>query len=145
MRDAKFRAKEIDTGEWLIGGYLHQTDFYGDECDKHFIIDGTTTRDYDIGRSYRVDPATLGQYTGLKDKNGKEIFEGDIVISVGVRLNGELTKFTGYVKWENYGLSYELYKETTTGFITEGLSRGGNYEVIGNTYDNPELLGEKDD
>ena len=82
MREIKFRGKHIDNGEWVYGGIVHQTDCYGNEVDKYFIIDGTTTQDYDIGFEYQVIPETVGQFTGQLDRTKKEyvkIYENDIV------------------------------------------------------------------
>lgn len=72
MREVLFRGKQMHDNEWIYGGALHQTDCYGMEVDRWFIIDGTDTNDYDIGYPIRVIPKTIGQYTGLKDKNGKK-------------------------------------------------------------------------
>ncbi len=82
-----------------------------------------------------IEGETLGQYTGLKDKNGKEIYEGDIVQWAGIKME---------IFWgEDIGIGYGFcwrpcgdnsdYHESMTGFIDE-------YEVIGNIYDNPDLL-----
>lgn len=74
-----FRAKRLDNGEWIQGGILHQTDFYGSEVDRYYIIDGESTNDYDIGDAYRVDPATISECIFWKDRYDTMIFENDIV------------------------------------------------------------------
>lgn len=79
MREILFRGKRKDNNEWVYGGIVHQTDFYGDKCDRWFIIDGTDTQDYDIGYEYEVISKTVSEWTGLYDKNNVRIFEGDIV------------------------------------------------------------------
>lgn len=133
MREILFRGKSIITNEWVYGGIVHQTDFYGDIVDRYYIIDGTDTRDYDIGYSERVIPETVGQYTGLTDKNGKKIFEGDIILYDGTSKQE--------VIWDEYewNLSgfYNLFMDNPTSAFSEGTSK---MEIIGNIYDNPELL-----
>lgn len=143
MRKIKFRGKEIDTKEWVYGGVVHQTDYYGNKCDKYFIIDGESTYDYEMGENQLVDGNTVGQFTGLRDKNGKEIYEGDIV-----EFEYKSTHSKGIAKIE-----YALYKWKYNGcYYNQNIAVWLDicdtdvvFEVIGNIWDNPELLrGEKD-
>ena len=124
MREILFRGKRIDNGEWIYGNYC-----YAELIDKSGYEDLIIEQPAD-GETRRVIPETVGQYTGLKDKNGKRIFEGDIckhrsnysgnaVISVVTYTDGHFLALVG----ENSGFE-----------LSEKL------EVIGNIYDNPNLL-----
>ena len=147
MRDILFKAKRIDNGEWVQGGILHQTDYYGDKVDKYFIIDGTCTVDYDIGEAFEVDENTVCQYTGLTDKNGNKIWENDIVELYDTNNN---YKWKAIVKFGNpnatYNWGYQLhpigqYKVNTDILLWVEMEDTGTIcEVIGNVFDNPELL-----
>lgn len=125
MREILFRGKRIDNGEWAYGDYWHLPE-------KNFYC----ISDEEFNR--KVDPETVGQYTGLTDKNGKKIFEGDIVV---VPLSGKPTK--GIV---------EYFKTDICGFVVITQPQYSNYvlqknyayEVIGNIHDNPDLLGGDD-
>ena len=118
MRPIKFRGKSIETGKW-VEGYLFCS------WDKAFILWGTTAG---IPNMVKVDSATVGQYTGLKDKNGKEIWEGDVIKDTG----GCAPKI-GAVIYENgefRGLYNFPKQDNVCGFC----------EIIGNIHDNPEPL-----
>lgn len=77
MREFLFRGKAKDNSEWIEGGIVHQTDFYGKKFSKYFIIDGTDTQDYDIGENTEVIPETVCQYTGFNDKTKWEQLSED--------------------------------------------------------------------
>lgn len=130
MRQILFRGKTIDSGRW-IKGYLVQGQWYYDDSPMTVIIptDITFYPRCEISGYEDVDPETVGQWTGLVDKNDKKIFEGDIVECWGRRVS----------------VIYDIdYAEFEFDDIIE-LSLCVDYkecEVIGNKWDNPELLEE---
>lgn len=122
MRPIKFRGKSIETGKW-VEGYLADiiTGVTGFE-DRAIIVPSGTAL------AIAVDLSTVGQYTGLKDKNGKEIWEGDVIKDTG----GCAPKI-GAVIYKNgeFGGLYDFPKQDNVcGFC----------EIIGNIHDNLELL-----
>lgn len=151
MREILFRGKRIDNGEWVEGHY-HYSNWYLPPSMK--IVD-TTYHILPIGHgdSHKVDPQTVGQFTGLTDKNGKRIFEGDIVKAVIVRdlgggtENREETGIIGYDKIGMIGLiakyagTIPVWSDFFQELTLSGCINDFWFEVIGNIHDNLELLG----
>lgn len=143
MREYKFRGKRIDNNEWVYGSLLI------DEIQKSFYI-----TDNKEGRAYKVKPETIGQYTGLHDKNGKDIFEGDIVTGADYPFIDEgKQNYIGIVVFyedvAQFGYEYKCVNKDKKG-ISNGINNEfeaneklicEDLEVIGNVTDNPELLG----
>lgn len=126
-REIIFKAKRIDNGEWVEGQYVYITNPLTEDGKpiKHLICNGTNIFN-DL-----IDPDTLCQYTGLTDKDGKKIWENDIV---------ELPDEEGYFTCE--------WEEDAARFVMNGDGLTVNFdnywsyqtEVAGNIFDNPELL-----
>ena len=156
MREILFRGKQEDNGEWVYGAYYHQTEFYGDDCDYHYIISSCDELEDNMMCFDGVIPETVGQYTGLADKNGKKIFEGDIVNAVIVRdLGGgtENRQETGIIAYDKIGMIGLIEKYAGTipvwsDFFQEltlsGCISDFWFEIIGNIHDNPELIESED-
>ena len=136
MREIIFRGKRLDNGEWVYGSFcMDAREQFNGLCG----VDGFI-RLYDKAKgkmqTYEVDRETIGQYTGLKDKDGKRIFEGDICRNTRT---GEIVS----VKWHGTMSGYVWNKRRADGFLFDfgELFRAcDKYEVIGNIHDNPELL-----
>lgn len=124
MRIIKFRGKDIETGEWVYGD-LHVL------CNRPHIHTEQTAYPYAGKRSF-VAPETIGQFTGLYDKNGKEIYEGDILAVQGIDEKLEVRFVRGVFAFLWNG---DLDNEFPTGSPTHEWA-----EVIGNIHDNPELI-----
>lgn len=138
MREILFRGKSMITNEWVYGGIVHKTDFYGDIVDRYYIVDGTDTRDYDIGYAKRVIPETVGQYTGVTDKNGTKIFEGDI-IQDDEKYRQEDEKYI--VAYDESYAMFSLMDIDVSVFCAHFHSCDeATVKIIGNIYDNPELI-----
>lgn len=122
MREILFRAKRIDDGEWLQGHYVRQ---YG--ADMIYLPEGV---DHEQGFDYyHIAPETVGQYTGLTDRNGKKIFEGDIV---------EYKEEYGEIEYHNQEAMFVVCFDTW--LMDFDHCYGKELEIIGNIHDNPELL-----
>src|SRR5690554_2023207 len=144
-REIKFRGKRINNGQWVYGGYHKHTkrqvcpvgdDKLKDEDICHVIVQSGFA-DWNMPKpleAIEVDPKTIGQFTGLKDKSGQEIYEGDVV-KYGDTIHEvvfEQRNNTAY-----FGLTYSPEETRSFGHYQD-LQQ---IEIIGNIYENPELLG----
>jgi uncharacterized phage protein (TIGR01671 family) len=138
MREIKFRGKRVENGAWVYGQYFNvkRQGFYVGI--GHYILPENSVF------ANKVNPKTIGQYTGLKDKNGQEIYEGDIVELTNT-YKGMNTKSIVEIDFIDFTFAGKWAEEySPSGYMYNPL---GSYnfpivtiEVIGNIYENPELL-----
>ena len=145
MREILFRGKRTSNGEW-VEGYLVKGRWYIDESPITAIIplDNTFYPHCEIEGWHEVIPETIGQYTGLTDKNGKRIFEGDIVKTERTLWSGENKKerevFCSVVRYSEKDCSFGLHGKYR--HLTIFRFKGDWNEVIGNIHDHPKLIKE---
>ena len=136
MREILFKAKSLDNGEWVEGSYA-----YVEHLGEHFIL---SSEKVDMGfdicfttSQYRIDENTLCQYTGLTDKNGHAIWENDIIrhedLTNGRYIFREQPMKNSYIKWNKFETRFERNDGGS-------LYYSKKVEVVGNIFDNPELL-----
>ena len=121
MRDILFRGKRTDNGKWVYGLLCRVGDTYAN------------IRRMDTGFLYSVLTNTIGQFTGLTDKNGRKIFEGDIV-----KTSHGGSTYYAKIEWDSGSFWVTNHDIQMPNYISE-VSRT-YLEIIGNIYDNPELL-----
>ena len=140
MREILFRGKRVDNGEWTEG-YLFK------QWNRTFLLWGMTG---DIPNMTEVISKTAGQFTGLTDKNGKKIFEGDIIRAITLDTGTEEIAVVciGNFIDENNGdeyigfyIEFDGIKTTATQLAMKECKN--RIEIIGNIFDNPELLEEE--
>jgi len=128
MREIVFRGKHKASGKWCEGN-LH--------VDKQGVAI-ITPDDTPLGCYGQVDPDTVGQYTGLTDKDGRKVFEGDIV-SAHFDWNDPEAESKAIVEWDNDNFRWVTHQP---GYDPDAITDfdKGLWLVIGNVHDNPELM-----
>ena len=135
MREILFRGKRIDNCEWVYGSFcMDAREQFNGLCG----VDGFI-RLYDKAKgkmqTYEVDRETVGQYTGLNDKHGKRIFEGDILLLDDIK--GIVNYGTGCFCVNLSGQDYLYRSNPAIDIVLNGYP---GLEIIGNIHDNPEML-----
>lgn len=153
-REVKFRGRNPLTKQWEYG-FLITVDLSSEKLSKNLTAIIKENAWYEpsegIGGFKLVEPQTVGQYTGLNDKNGKQIYEGDIVHIVGkTRVTENIKDSQGvfYITVEEGNWGFDFNWEHIKGYAcsthimgcTDNDNRMDNVEVIGNIHDNPELF-----
>jgi uncharacterized phage protein (TIGR01671 family) len=149
MREIKFRGKRIDTGQWVYGHYfkspLTDENSGAKQEDGWFFLTGIERHCIEQDHvSIVIDPDTLGQFTGLKDKNGKEIYEGDIFPCL-YAFDG-CTEHVMVVEWNEKRAAFLPrwdYTKCQQKAVQKTMNDLPSLEIIGNIYENPELSTEK--
>ena len=135
-REILFRGKRVDNGAWETGSFVGIRIGCSDE--QTYIADKMT------GYNTPVIPETVGQYTGINDKNGRRIFEGDIVTIPNSKKQG----LPAVIRWSQFETRFEISRMGYQPLPLDPLfSRNGYYsrcEIVGNIHDNQELLEEKE-
>lgn len=138
MREIIFRGQRSNNGEWVYGYLVEATNVITDKKATFiFEQDATYFTHGEFACSFEVKPETVGQYTGVIDKNGKKVFEGDVVEYDGSC--GEIV----FVERRGAFMSNEkdMYGEWLSNLPQYGT---GIVEIIGNIYDNKEILEDKE-
>ena len=136
MRTIKFRAKRKN-GEWVVGNFIHHFATYFKTEERYSIFLSKPENDNGGYWVEDIDPATIGQFTGLYACDGKEIYEGDIV-----KWKADNRLYAVIFNWGMFYASVEVCnQEIYGGFPLHALAEenGKDIEIVGNIYDNPEL------
>ena len=139
MREILFKAKRIDNGKWVEGNYVKKYDLLGK---RHLIL---YVDNYARWKCVGIDPKTLCQFTGLCDKNGKKIWENDIVNHNGEYAPVKFGRYCSSFDYGSYNFGFYVDFSEKTFYRKELGYWCRKVETAGNVFDNPELLQEESD
>ena len=139
-REILFRGKRIDNGEWIEG-------FYFEANEKHMILNFTVQKNELYHNMYEIEPNTVCQYTGLTDKNGNRIWENDFLTCrkyIGGNFVDEHIE-CGFIEMKHG--AFGIHRKNPNAYYRpfKDWLEDYEYEVIGNVFDNPELLEKRNE
>lgn len=140
MREIIFRGKRVDNGEWVEGYYFKAKRHWNDiGVHEDWIADGAIQNGgwCNVVSKHAVIPTSISEFTGLTDKNGKRIFEGDIIHGVAHWLERYVP---AVVTFRNGSFGLLWYRGEVEEFNPFTSMCNVEYTVVGNIYDNPELM-----
>lgn len=139
MREILFKAKRIDNGEWVEGCYVTSDgkSFICMDIVEHYCVIAL--------RWFEIDPETLCQFTGFCDKNGKKIWENDIVNHNGEYAPVKFGRYCSSFDYGEYNLGFYVDFPEKTFYRKELGYWHRKVKTAGNIFDNPELLQEESD
>ena len=123
IENIKFKAKRLDNGEWVYGY------FYEENGNTYIIENRQKESKLNRNPAYQVDPSTVCQFTGLKDCEGKELFEHDLIHFVG-------HKHIGEVSWSEENYVFMIGYEKEPPCWLSDVQEIGKIERVGNKFDN---------
>ena len=133
MREILFRGKHIHI--------LPQNEHLDGRWIEGYLVDKDYINSPELEGEFLIDPETVCQYTGLTDKNGRKIFEGDIVRLTISYVGGAIREYNCKVSFGEFGVLFEnLKRENDVVKYGEDVGQG-DIEVVGNIFDNPKLIG----